>query len=253
MAQLGSFGSLRKFLRTELPGLRSILCTCAYCEDLMRDISTLRQTLLAPRPFAASLIGHAALITGLVVYGLGNHGSAVSVAAVAIRLSPPEAERPDDTPVTPIQYEEVTPDEVQVVEDYPLPEAIQEPEQTPLPTVMKPELPVLKQPFPERLDTDQPAQPLIEAVNGENAPPEYPLIARKMGWEGDVRLAITVNSAGAVDKVEVLKSAGRQELDFAAVNAAWKWRFKVAQYVEQVTVQIVIRFHLKDRHAGEPQ
>ena len=218
----------------------------------MRDTSFSHQPLLTLRPFVASLIGHAALITGFVVYGMGNFGSAVSDAALAVRLSPPEAERPDDTPVTPIQYEEVTPDDVQV-DDYPLPEEPQELQQTPEPTVMKPELPVLKQPFPVRFNTDQPVQPLVEAVNGENAPPEYPLIARKMGWEGDVRLAITVNSAGAVDKVEVLKSTGRQEFDFAAVNAAWKWRFKVAQYVEQVTVQIVIRFHLKDRHAGEPQ
>jgi len=215
----------------------------------MRNNRNATYTLLTLRPFVASALCHAALITGFVAYGATHYISAMPEAALAVRLTPPEAERSDDVPITPIQNEEVTPDDV-LVEEYPLPEDVQEPSLTPEATVSKPELPLLKQPFPVR--NDRPAQPLVEAVMGENAPPQYPLIARKMGREGDVRLAITINSAGTVEKVDVIKSAGHQELDFAAVNAAWKWRFKVAQHVEQVTVQITIRFHLKDRHAGEP-
>ncbi len=56
--------------------------------------------------------------------------------------------------------------------------------------------------------------------------PEYPPQALKNRWEGQVVLRITVDTLGAVARVELVRSSGYSSLDSAAVAAAQQWRFE---------------------------
>ncbi|MEK7774724.1 MAG: energy transducer TonB [Candidatus Zixiibacteriota bacterium] len=58
--------------------------------------------------------------------------------------------------------------------------------------------------------------------------PEYPRAAKEAGLTGKVWIKCLVNVDGKVLCVQVGKSTGHPELDQAAVNAAWKNRFKPA-------------------------
>jgi TonB family protein len=62
----------------------------------------------------------------------------------------------------------------------------------------------------------------------ENAPPEYPRIARRRGYEGIVLLSVKVLDNGDVDEVTIKKSSGRSILDRAALKAVRKWKFEPA-------------------------
>jgi TonB family protein len=59
----------------------------------------------------------------------------------------------------------------------------------------------------------------------KNSPPQYPAIARMMGYEGRVSLLIEVLPDGRCGRVEVFRSSGYGILDRAAVNAARRWIF----------------------------
>jgi protein TonB len=59
-------------------------------------------------------------------------------------------------------------------------------------------------------------------------PPEYPLVARRRGWEGLVLLRIEVSASGEITSVRVGRSSGRDLLDEAAVEAAKSWRLAPA-------------------------
>jgi protein TonB len=57
-----------------------------------------------------------------------------------------------------------------------------------------------------------------------NAPPRYPLIARRKGWEGTVVIELLVSDSGWVEEVRVEKSSGHALLDDAALGAVRNWR-----------------------------
>lgn len=48
----------------------------------------------------------------------------------------------------------------------------------------------------------------------------YPLVARKRGWQGIVRLRFTVDGEGKIEKVEVTESSGYAVLDRSALSSA---------------------------------
>ena len=48
---------------------------------------------------------------------------------------------------------------------------------------------------------------------------EYPKIARKMGWEGQVRISFTVLASGESRDIRIIRSSGREMLDKNAVEA----------------------------------
>lgn len=63
-------------------------------------------------------------------------------------------------------------------------------------------------------------------AKGKFPAPPYPAFARKMGAQGSVTVAITVNDAGSVTGVRILRSSGFQELDSYACNwiqNRWRW------------------------------
>jgi len=92
------------------------------------------------------------------------------------------------------------------------------------------------------------SEPSYQAEGLKNLPPSYPMVARRMGWEGKVILSVEVLENGTPDEVKVLSSSNYALLDKAAVRAVKRWRFIAAQRTgNPVTqwLQIPINFVLK--------
>ena len=93
--------------------------------------------------------------------------------------------------------------------------------------------------------------PLVEAMPryDRNAPPPYPLLARKQGWEGEALLRVLVTETGAVRNVSVERSSGYAVLDNAALRAVRRWRFHPSRRgstpVEGEAL-VPLRFKLRD-------
>jgi protein TonB len=81
------------------------------------------------------------------------------------------------------------------------------------------------------------AAAVIAAVPGTNAPPEYPALARRRGWQGTVVLLVRADAAGAVVEVRVLRSSGRAVLDDAAARAVRAWRFDGGPGTAEVPIE----------------
>ena len=60
---------------------------------------------------------------------------------------------------------------------------------------------------------------------GVNPKPDYPMIAKRHGYEGLVVLNVFVMESGNVGKIEIRKSSGYGVLDDSALDAVRKWVF----------------------------
>ncbi len=86
-------------------------------------------------------------------------------------------------------------------------------------------------------DPHAPASPLREpdrepdyqAAYLKNPPPSYPMVARRMGWQGRVVLSVEVLANGSPGQVNVHQSSGHDVLDKAAIKAVSGWRFVAAR------------------------
>lgn len=63
--------------------------------------------------------------------------------------------------------------------------------------------------------------------------PDYPVNARERGLEGQAEVAVDVDSNGSVINVRLINSSGHSELDEAAKQAAWNWKFDPSQNGKQ--------------------
>ena len=80
--------------------------------------------------------------------------------------------------------------------------------------------------------------------------PIYPAIARRLGWEGTVKLRVVVQPDGLPSSIKIKKSSGHPMLDTSAAEAMKKWRFvpaKDGNIPIQSTVEIPIRFDLPNK------
>lgn len=85
-----------------------------------------------------------------------------------------------------------------------------------------------------------------------NPRPAYPMVARRMGWQGRVILNVEVLSEGACGAISVLHSSGHEVLDSAAMNTVKSWRFVPAKRAGRVVTQwfkVPINFSLEDNEA----
>lgn len=82
----------------------------------------------------------------------------------------------------------------------------------------------------------------------QNPPPEYPLAARRRGYQGTVVLNVLVNAEGRVENLWVADSSGYRLLDNAAVRAVKNWFFipgKIGGKTVKMWVRIPVRFQLQ--------
>ena len=82
----------------------------------------------------------------------------------------------------------------------------------------------------------------------ENAPPNYPALARKRGQEGAVILQVLVNREGRVDELEIDTSSDFTLLDRAALSAVRKWSFEPGMRGKEripMWVKVPVTFKLK--------
>lgn len=93
------------------------------------------------------------------------------------------------------------------------------------------------------------AEPDYRASYLNNPRPAYPMVARRMGWQGRVILNVEVLAEGACGVVGVLHSSGHEVLDNAAMNTVKNWRFVPAKRAGRVVTQwfkVPIVFSLED-------
>lgn len=118
----------------------------------------------------------------------------------------------------------------------------------PAPTVAPP-LPAAP-PTPAVPPVVAPREPVYVApVPVGKVQPNFPLLARRRGWEGTVVVRFQVDTDGKVTEVEIAESSGRDLLDEEAVRAVKRRPFKPAtRDGVPVTAQHTIRitFKLKD-------
>lgn len=92
------------------------------------------------------------------------------------------------------------------------------------------------------------AEPAVP-VAGANAPPPYPAVARRNGWEGTVLLDVRISTQGTVQRLTLAQSTGHAVLDAAASTAVRQWRFTPARVGGRAlasTVRVPIVFRLAD-------
>jgi len=91
---------------------------------------------------------------------------------------------------------------------------------------------------------------LARPLGGYQTTPRYPEAARREGIEGVVTLRFEVLANGKVGTVQVQQSAGREDLDRAAMEAVRTWLFKPARRGKEavaVWVTLPVRFELHTR------
>jgi len=119
------------------------------------------------------------------------------------------------------------------------------PVETPAPTEVSsaPPQPVAAPPgLPDR-------EPDYQAAYLNNPVPAYPMVARRMGWQGRVVLNVEVLASGLPGQVTLHQSSGHDVLDNAAIKAVRGWRFVAARQGGQVVSKwflVPIPFILKE-------
>jgi protein TonB len=99
---------------------------------------------------------------------------------------------------------------------------------------------------PVVLDTE----PDFRASYLNNPRPPYPLLARRMGYEGKVILNVEVLAEGHAGQVLLQQSCGHDILDRAALETVRTWRFVPARHMGQAVTQwflLPIRFSLSEK------
>lgn len=95
-------------------------------------------------------------------------------------------------------------------------------------------------------------EPDYKASYLNNPRPTYPMVARRMGWEGKVILNVEVLAEGACGAVNVFRSSGREVLDKSAMAIVKTWRFTPARRAGRAITQwfqVPINFSLEENEA----
>lgn len=85
--------------------------------------------------------------------------------------------------------------------------------------------------------------------NKGNPPPKYPVLARRRGWQGTVKLSVLVLENGKVGDITIAKSSGYPLLDETALKAVARYRFVPGRQGDQpvtMRVEVPVHFRLKD-------
>ena len=119
------------------------------------------------------------------------------------------------------------------------------PAEAPVPTEVSSAPPQPVNASPSLPDRD----PDYQAAYLNNPVPAYPMVARRMGWQGKVVLNVEVLASGLSGQIKLHKSSGHDVLDNAAMQAVRGWRFVAARQGGQVVTKwflVPIPFILKE-------
>ena len=83
-------------------------------------------------------------------------------------------------------------------------------------------------------------EPDYRAAYLHNPAPSYPLVARRMGWQGRVVLNVEVLESGLPGQVRLHQSSGHEVLDNAALQAVKGWRFVAARQGGQAVAKFFL-------------
>lgn len=100
-------------------------------------------------------------------------------------------------------------------------------------------------PSPVQLD----AEPDYRADYLNNPRPPYPLVARRMGYQGKVVLNVEVLAEGRAGEVKLQTSSGYDILDKSALQTVKTWKFSPATRLGQPVTQwflVPIKFSLEE-------
>ncbi|MCR4303087.1 MAG: TonB family protein [Gallionella sp.] len=92
-------------------------------------------------------------------------------------------------------------------------------------------------------------EPDYRAAYLNNPLPAYPMVARRMGWQGRVVLNVEVLESGLPGQIKLHQSSGRDVLDNAAMQAVRGWKFVAARQNGQAAAKsflVPIPFILKE-------
>jgi len=92
-------------------------------------------------------------------------------------------------------------------------------------------------------------EPDYQAAYLKNPLPAYPMVARRMGWQGRVVLNVEVLASGLPGQIKLHQSSGHDVLDSAAIKAVSTWRFVAARQGGQAVTKsflVPIPFILKE-------
>ncbi|MFZ2541062.1 MAG: TonB family protein [Gallionella sp.] len=73
-------------------------------------------------------------------------------------------------------------------------------------------------------------EPDYHAAYLNNPKPSYPMVARRMGWQGRVVLNVEVLVSGFPGQIVLHQSSGHEVLDNVALNTVRTWRFVPARH-----------------------
>ncbi len=124
-------------------------------------------------------------------------------------------------------------------------------------------LPVAAKPEPSAAPTEVPEESVAPRLpkdyvqklqlDPRNKPPKYPPLARRLGTEGRVVIAVTLTPGGGAASVRVVSSAGtspaHQQMDRAALRALRRWHYqRILQGVQavQLVIHVPVEFRLVD-------
>lgn len=192
------------------------------------------------RPEALALLAMAVALHGAVFYWLARQPDAVlpevppQVPPMTIEFAapaPPVVETPPPEPPPPKPKPVVRHPPKPKPQAVPKPVAKQETPPSPPPQAAAP----APQPAPPAPPPAPVKETPASATAGylRNPAPEYPALALRRNWEGTVLLRVRVLPNGRPGDIQIQQSAGRSQLDEAAVAAVRRWSFVPAKKGDQ--------------------
>lgn len=100
----------------------------------------------------------------------------------------------------------------------------------------------------ENISQNKKSLKITDPVYKNNPLPQYPIRARKRGYEGIVELMVQVSKKGRVSNLWIFKSSNYKSLDNQAVKVIKKWIFEPGRKngtPEKMWVKIPVKFELK--------
>lgn len=205
-----------------------------------------------------SVVGLAVLIHLSVFAGylLQPEIPSVVVNEMSISFANMEMQRPEVVPPKPELKPEPKPKPREIEpEPIPVDEPVVKEEAPPVPQEASPPSP----PQQVAQEVAAPLAPVLPDVEPDyradylnNPRPSYPMVARRMGFQGKVILNVEVLSEGKAGQVLLHQSCGHQVLDNAAMQTVKTWRFSPARRMGQPVTQwflVPIKFSLEGNEA----